>query len=120
MVNTKGKAPKLVLMDAGFLAPWITEFACTLEALAHSDLTIRGYTDSARHFAAWAREVGLQLDGLGEGAIGGFARHHCRCAGADSGTACRRSTRDVRAGLSPFSPSVVLCRRRCRRQPRLR
>jgi site-specific recombinase XerD len=82
MVNTKRKAPKLVLMDAGFLAPWITEFACTLEALAHSDLTIRSYTDSARHFAAWAREVGLRLDGLGEGAIAGFARHHCRCPGS--------------------------------------
>jgi hypothetical protein len=48
MVSTKGKAPKLVLMDAGFLAPLIVEFAYSLEALAHSGLTIRGYTDSAR------------------------------------------------------------------------
>lgn len=79
MVSTKGKVPKLVLMDAGVLAPLIAEFACSLEALAYSDLTIRSYTDSARHFAAWVCDAGLQLDGLGKGAVDGFARHHCRC-----------------------------------------
>lgn len=81
MVSTTGKTPKLALMDAGFLAPWIAEFACSLEALAHSDLTIRGYTDSARHFSAWVCDAGLQLGSLGKEAVDGFARHHCRCAG---------------------------------------
>jgi site-specific recombinase XerD len=69
-------------MDAGFLAPLIVEFACSLQALAHSDVTIRSYTDSARHFAAWVCDEGLQSDGIGKGAVEGFARHHCRCAGA--------------------------------------
>ena len=81
MVGTKGKSPKQVLMDAGFLAPWIAEFASSLKALAHSDLTIGGYTDSGRHFAAWVCETGLKLDGLGKGTLDDFARHHCRCAG---------------------------------------
>ena len=79
MVGTK--APKRVLMDAGFLAPWIAEFASSLKALAHSDLTIGGYTDSGRHFAAWVCEKGLKLDGFGKGTLDDFARHHCRCAG---------------------------------------
>ena len=79
MVGTK--APKRVLMDAGFLAPWIAEFASSLKALAHSDLTIGGYTDSGRHFAAWVCETGLKLDGFGKGTVDDFARHRCRCAG---------------------------------------
>jgi len=79
MVGTK--APKRVLMDAGFLAPWIAEFASSLKALAHSDLTIGGYVDSGRHFAAWVCETGLKLDGLGKGTLDDFARHRCRCAG---------------------------------------
>ena len=82
MVSMTWNSPKLALMDAGFLAPWIVECACSLEALAHSDLTIRGYTDSARHFAAWVCDAGLQLDGLGKEAVDDFARHRCRCAGS--------------------------------------
>jgi site-specific recombinase XerD len=85
LVIMNGRFSGLGLMDAGFLAPLIEEFACSLEALAHSDLTIRGYTDSARHFAAWVCDAGLQLDGLGKGAITDFARHHCRCAGGRQG-----------------------------------
>jgi site-specific recombinase XerD len=81
MVSTKETTPRAFLMDAGVLAPWISEFACSLKALAHSDLTIRGYTDSARHFAAWVHDAGLQLDGIGEGDVERFARHQCRCAG---------------------------------------
>jgi site-specific recombinase XerD len=81
MVSTKGNIQKPSLMAAGFLTPWIAEFACSLESLAHSDLTIRNYTDSARHFAAWVCEAGLQLDGIDVAAVDGFARHHCQCAG---------------------------------------
>jgi hypothetical protein len=79
MVGTK--ASKRVLMDAGFLAPLIAEFASSLKALAHSDLTIGGYTDSGRHFAASVCETGLKLDDLGKGTLDDFAHHHCRCAG---------------------------------------
>ena len=110
MVSSKGKAPKLVLMDAGFLAPLIVEFACSLQALAHSDVTIRSYTDSARHFAAWVCDEGLQSDGIGKGAVDGFARHRCRCAGARqwnsvSAKYARRASRFV----SFLSLSVILC-----------
>jgi site-specific recombinase XerD len=82
MVITRGKVPKLGRMDAGFLAPLIAEFAGSLEALAYSDLTISGYTDSARHFAAWACNAGLSLEDLDRRAVDRFAHHRCRCAGA--------------------------------------
>ena len=100
MVSTKGNIRKPVAMDAGFLAPLLEEFACSLKALAHSDLTIRGYTDSARHFAAWVCDAGLQLDGLGKEAVDGFACHHCRCVGGRkwdrvSGKYARRAGRFV-------------------------
>jgi hypothetical protein len=65
MVITEGKSQKRELMDAGFLAPWIAEFGSSLHALEHSRLTVRGYTDSARHFAAWICHTGLQLDDIG-------------------------------------------------------
>jgi len=83
MVN--GKFSGLGLMDAGFLAPLIGEFGCSLGALAYSDFTIRGYTDSARHFAAWVYDADVQLDSLGKEAIADFARHPCRCAGNRQG-----------------------------------
>ncbi len=81
MVSLKEKTQRAALMVAGFLTPWIAEFACSLKALAHSDLTIRGYTDSARHLAVWISDAGLQLDGIGKGAVDRFARHQCRCVG---------------------------------------
>ena len=82
MVITRGKVSKSGPMDAGFLAPLIAEFACSLEALAYSKLTIGGYSDSARHFAAWVCDEGLSWEDLDRGAVDGFARHRCRCAGA--------------------------------------
>jgi site-specific recombinase XerD len=100
MVITEGKSQKRELMDAGFLAPWIAEFGSSLEALEHSSLTVRGYTDSARHFAAWICHTGLQLDEIGTETVGSFARHHCRCAGGRrwngvSGKYARRAGRFV-------------------------
>jgi len=81
MVITTSKSPKLDPMDAGFLAPLIAEFESSLDTLAHSSLTVRGYTDSARHFAAWFCDAGLQLGNIGKGTVDSFARHHCQCAG---------------------------------------
>ena len=63
MVITKRKLPKPGPMDAGFLTPLIAEFGTSLGALGHSRLTISGYTDSARHFAAWVLDAGLHLEG---------------------------------------------------------
>lgn len=68
-------------MDAGFLAPLIADFAAALEALDHTGLTIRGYTDSARHFAAWACDAGLRLGDISKATVDRFASHDCRCAG---------------------------------------
>jgi hypothetical protein len=46
MVNPNGIVPERILMDAGFLAPFLAEFASSLKALAFSDLTIRGTADT--------------------------------------------------------------------------
>ena len=81
MVITIRKSPEPAKMDAGVLAPLIAEFEASLEALGHSRLTVGGYTDSARHFAAWLFDAGLQVDEAGKDTVDLFARHHCRCAG---------------------------------------
>ena len=68
-------------MEAGELAPWVVSFGAELGSLRHTDLTIRGYVDCARHFAAW-----LALNSIGIGAVDDrtldrFAKHRCRCGG---------------------------------------
>ena len=117
MAIRERKSPKLGLMDAGFLAPLIEEFGFTLETLAHSILTIRGYTDSARHFAAWVCDAGLQLDDIGKETVASFARHHCQCAGGRqwSGVSehyARRAGRFVaflaERGVIPAAPPVAV------------
>jgi site-specific recombinase XerD len=116
MVITKRKFPKPGLIDAGFLAPLITEFGAHLDALAHSSLTISGYTDAARHFASWVCAAGLQLNDIGKETVDGFARHHCRCAGARrwSGVSAKYARRAGRfvaflaeSGVIPVAPPVV-------------
>ena len=47
-------------MDAGDLARFIA-FAAELETLRHSRLTITGYTDFARHLAAWLCKVNAPM-----------------------------------------------------------
>jgi integrase/recombinase XerD len=69
------------LMDAGFLAPLIVDFEAALTELGHTSLTVNGYSDSARHFAAWACEAGLHLDDLSQATVNRFAGHTCGCAG---------------------------------------
>src|SRR5665213_151341 len=117
MVITKRKSPELGRMNAGFLAPLIAEYGVGLEALAHSSLTIRGYTDSARHFAAWICDAGVQLDDVGKETIDSFARHDCRCAGARqwnvvSRKYARRAARFVaflaERGVIPPAPPVAV------------
>jgi len=116
MVIKKAKSPKPGPMDGGFLTPLITEFGTSLGAQGHSSLTIRGYTDSARHFAAWAVDAGLQLDEVGKDQVVRFARHHCRCSGARrwkgvSAKYARRAGRFVvflaERGVIPPTPPVA-------------
>jgi hypothetical protein len=81
MIIPKTRSARVGPMDAGFLAPLITDFEAALTGLGHTSLTIKGYTDSARHFAAWACEAGLHLDDLSQATVNRFAGHDCQCAG---------------------------------------
>jgi site-specific recombinase XerD len=81
MIITKCKSLKPGPMEAGFLAPLIAEFEASLRVLGHSPLTIRGYTDSARHFAAWALAAGLSLHEVEADTIARFTNQHCQCVG---------------------------------------
>jgi len=81
MTIPKKKAVKTGPMEAGFLAPLIADFEEALRSLDHTSLTVSGYTDSARHFAAWACETGLHLGDIDLATVDRFACHHCRCAG---------------------------------------
>ena len=68
-------------MEAGDLAPWGAAFATELRSLRHTDLTIGGYTDCARHFAAWLASNAIGLDKVDDGTLDRFAKHRCRCGG---------------------------------------
>ncbi len=82
MSTTTRKSQQLASMDAGFLTPSIALYRTSLEALGHSELTVRGYTDPARHLAAWIIDSGLRLEEVREETVDRFGRHRCRCAGA--------------------------------------
>lgn len=82
MIIPKTSPAKTGWMDAGYLAPFVADFEAGLRSLGYTSLTISGYADSARHFAAWACETGLRLDELSQTSLDSFARHSCRCAGA--------------------------------------
>lgn len=63
IVERPARAPRT--MEAGDLAPWVAAFADELGSLGHTALTVGGYTDCARHFAAW-----LAIDNIGLGDVG--------------------------------------------------
>ena len=68
-------------MEAGKLAEPIVAYAAHLSGLGYTALTIKGYTDSARHLGAWLALSGLTISALDEHALERFARHKCRCGG---------------------------------------
>jgi integrase/recombinase XerD len=68
-------------MEAGDLAPWVAAFSAELVALRHTDLTISGYIDCARHFAAWLAVNKRGLDEVDDRTLERFAKHRCRCGG---------------------------------------
>lgn len=68
-------------MEPGDLSPLIDAFAEHLSGLGHTELTVRGYHDSARHFADWLRRSGIELAVVDEWVIAQFADHRCRCPG---------------------------------------
>jgi site-specific recombinase XerD len=79
IVERPARAPRT--MEAGDLAPWVAAFADELRSLGHTALTVGGYTDCARHFAAWLTIDNIGLDDVGDGSLGRFGRHRCHCGG---------------------------------------
>jgi site-specific recombinase XerD len=69
-------------MDAGSLRPVIDAFAKELKAHGHTQLTVSGYEDAARHFAEWLRRCKVELSQVSKDVVERFARHRCRCPGA--------------------------------------
>jgi site-specific recombinase XerD len=67
-------------MDPGILKPLVDEFAAHLRGLRYTPLTVRGYIDSARHFAEWLNLSDATIVDVNE-AIARFSQHHCRCSG---------------------------------------
>ncbi|MER8672288.1 integrase, partial [Mesorhizobium sp. M1156] len=78
-IERPAKTPRT--MEAGELSPWITTFANELASLGHAPLTIRGYIDCARHFAAWLAINNIELGEIGDDAPAHFAQHRCHCGG---------------------------------------
>lgn len=66
-------------MDPCGLSEPISAFANHLATLGYTPLTVGGYTDSARHFAAWLNKVGIAASVVDEQTIIPFARHDCCC-----------------------------------------
>jgi site-specific recombinase XerD len=68
-------------MDAGELAPLVTEFTCHLSELGHTSLTVSGYDAAARHLAQWLALVKVAVADIDGAVVDRFARHRCRCPG---------------------------------------
>lgn len=68
-------------MDPGTLRTFVEEFTNQLTALEHTQLTVRGYEDAARHFAEWLRLSDVVLTDVDDRVIARFARHQCKCSG---------------------------------------
>ncbi len=79
IIERPAKPPRT--MEAGDLAPWVTVFADELVSLGHAPLTVVGYTNSARHFAAWLTIDNIELGEVGDGSLGRFGQHSCHCGG---------------------------------------
>ena len=68
-------------LDPGPLRPLVEEFGRCLASQGHTILTVRGYEDAARHFAAWFQQTGTAVADIGEDTCVAFAAHRCRCPG---------------------------------------
>src|ERR1700741_3307238 len=73
-------SPSLFL-DPGPLRPLVDQFSRRLASKGHTVLTVRGYEDAARHFAAWFQQTGTAVADIGEDTCAAFAAHRCRCPG---------------------------------------
>ena len=101
-------------MDAGELAPLVTEFTCHLSELGHTSLTVGGYDAAARHLAQWLALVKVAVADIDGAVIDRFARHRCRCPGIRrekgvSGKYVRRVRRFVVLGVGREKGSGPIC-----------
>jgi integrase/recombinase XerD len=79
--SIQDRCNKQLCMDAGNLAPHVTEFTRQLSELGHTILTVTGYDTAARHLAQWLALTKVPLADLDDAVIDQFARHRCRCPG---------------------------------------
>jgi len=68
-------------MDPRSLRAFVVEFTDHLAALGHTDLTVRGYEDAARHFAEWLERSDIALVDVDDKVVARFAGHRCKCTG---------------------------------------
>lgn len=68
-------------LDPGPLLPWIDQFAAELAARRYTQLTIDGYTASARHFGVWLESAGILINDVDDAVVLRFFGHRCRCPG---------------------------------------
>ena len=66
-------------MDAGDLAPLVTDFIQHLSGLGYAHLTLTGYEAAARHLAQWLSLAKRGIVDIDETAVARFARHRCCC-----------------------------------------
>jgi integrase/recombinase XerD len=113
-------------LDPGLLRPLVERFTSHLAGLGHSALTVGGYGDAARHFAAWLHLRDQGVVDIDEHTCAGFASHFCRCPGIRRGDRistkyARRAARFVQflsecgvakplavTGPAPVNPGVAL------------
>jgi site-specific recombinase XerD len=72
-------------MDAGNLAPRVSESTRHLLELGHTELTVAGYEAAARHLAQWLVLANVAVADIDDVVIDRFARHRCRCPGIRRG-----------------------------------
>lgn len=88
-------------LDPGSLAPWIDRFGAELASRRYSRLTISGYTDAARHFAAWINSASTPMHMVDADVLRSFGDHHCKCPGGRRWS--RISTRYFRRARSFYA-----------------
>jgi integrase/recombinase XerD len=68
-------------MDPRSLRAFVVEFTDHLAALGHTDLTVRGYENAARHFGEWLGRSDIALVDVDDKVAARFAGHRCKCTG---------------------------------------
>jgi len=83
--STTLPAGQIWCLDPGPLRPLVDQFTCHLASLGHTALTVRGYSDAARHLLVWLQRSDVAIAHVDGATCIGFAAHHCRCPGIRRG-----------------------------------